>query len=150
MIELIFVIVIIGILAAVAIPKLAATRSDAQVSAIIANARTFKGDLASFFTAQGQAVWDNNATNTSASAVPVKDAACTADANTTLPQGTYSFCEGSNQCLVVTTTPGGGFQAANGSNTTSQVCIGVQGDPTIVKMIAEGSVSFGSLGVIRN
>ena len=33
MIELIFVIVIIGILAAVAIPKLAATRDDAEVSA---------------------------------------------------------------------------------------------------------------------
>ena len=32
MIELIFVIVILGILAAVAIPKLAATRDDAQVS----------------------------------------------------------------------------------------------------------------------
>jgi len=37
MIELIFVIVIIGILAAVAIPRLAATRDDAKVS-IIANA----------------------------------------------------------------------------------------------------------------
>jgi len=35
MIELIFVIVIIGILAAVAIPKLAATRSDAEASNIV-------------------------------------------------------------------------------------------------------------------
>ena len=39
MIELIFVIVIIGILAAVAIPKLAATRDDARV-ATVANAVT--------------------------------------------------------------------------------------------------------------
>ena len=39
MIELIFVIVIIGILAAVAIPKLAATRDDAKISNIISNAR---------------------------------------------------------------------------------------------------------------
>ncbi len=39
MIELIFVIVIIGILAAVAIPKLAATRDDAQISSIVSNAR---------------------------------------------------------------------------------------------------------------
>ncbi len=37
MIELIFVIVIIGILAAVAIPRLAATRDDAKVSAQKAN-----------------------------------------------------------------------------------------------------------------
>jgi len=37
MIELIFVIVIIGILAAVAIPKLSATRDDAKRSAEVAN-----------------------------------------------------------------------------------------------------------------
>ena len=39
MIELIFVIVIIGILAAVAIPKLAATRDDAKISAEMASIR---------------------------------------------------------------------------------------------------------------
>jgi len=37
MIELIFVIVIIGILAAVAIPKLAATRDDAKASTELNN-----------------------------------------------------------------------------------------------------------------
>ena len=37
MIELIFVIVILGILAAVAIPKLAATRDDAKQSAILSD-----------------------------------------------------------------------------------------------------------------
>ena len=40
MIELIFVIVILGILAAVAIPKLAATRQDAAASASIASWKT--------------------------------------------------------------------------------------------------------------
>lgn len=40
MIELIFVIVILGILAAVAIPKLAATREDAGASAAIASWKT--------------------------------------------------------------------------------------------------------------
>jgi len=44
MIELIFVIVIIGILAAVAIPKLAATRSDAQGAKISNNLATCVGD----------------------------------------------------------------------------------------------------------
>ena len=37
MIELIFVIVILGILAAVAVPKLAATRSDAENSKMMTN-----------------------------------------------------------------------------------------------------------------
>jgi type II secretory pathway pseudopilin PulG len=53
MIELIFVIVIIGILAAVAIPKLAATRDDAQNAKACANISTCLGDLAATYTAQG-------------------------------------------------------------------------------------------------
>ena len=45
MIELIFVIVIIGILAAVAIPKLAATRDDAERTRNIANAKICINDV---------------------------------------------------------------------------------------------------------
>ena len=41
MIELIFVIVILGILAAVAIPRLAATRDDAEVAKAATNLTTF-------------------------------------------------------------------------------------------------------------
>lgn len=46
MIELIFVIVIIGILAAVAIPRLAATRDDAKVSKMANAIQTAKSELA--------------------------------------------------------------------------------------------------------
>jgi len=53
MIELIFVIVILGILAAVAIPKLAATRDDAKKSTAMANAATCLTDLAAAYTATG-------------------------------------------------------------------------------------------------
>ena len=53
MIELIFVIVILGILAAVAVPKLAATRTDAQAAKISADAATMVNELGSFYTAQG-------------------------------------------------------------------------------------------------
>ncbi|MBL1242979.1 MAG: type II secretion system protein [Sulfurimonas sp.] len=48
MIELIFVIVILGILAAVAIPKLAATRSDAEVSKIAHNVMVGAAEIASY------------------------------------------------------------------------------------------------------
>ena len=54
MIEMIFVIVIIGIIAAVALPKLAATRNDAKVAAMknkIANAAT---EIAAYATSQGR------------------------------------------------------------------------------------------------
>jgi len=53
MIELIFVIVIIGILAAVAIPRLAATRDDAKVAACVADVTTFLKDVSAYYTSQG-------------------------------------------------------------------------------------------------
>ena len=51
MIELIFVIVIIGILAAVAIPKLTATRDDAKVAKAVSNLKTCVSDIQGSFTA---------------------------------------------------------------------------------------------------
>ena len=53
MIELIFVIVILGILAAVAIPRLAATRDDAEVSKAATNIQTVVSDLGAYYTSQG-------------------------------------------------------------------------------------------------
>jgi len=53
MIELIFVIVIIGILAAVAIPRLAATRDDAKVAACVADVTTVLKDVSAYYTSQG-------------------------------------------------------------------------------------------------
>ena len=53
MIELIFVIVILGILASVAIPRLAATRTDAEISATVANLRTLISDAASYYAVKG-------------------------------------------------------------------------------------------------
>ena len=54
MIELIFVIVILGILASVAIPRLAATREDAEISAAVANLRTLVNDANAYYTVKGE------------------------------------------------------------------------------------------------
>ncbi|MDD0856129.1 type II secretion system protein [Campylobacter magnus] len=54
MIELIFVIVILGILASVAIPRLAATRTDAEVATTVANLRTLLNDVASYYAVKGE------------------------------------------------------------------------------------------------
>jgi len=54
MIELIFVIVILGILAAVAIPKLSATRNDAIVSKLANNIMTGTSEIASYAMSQAQ------------------------------------------------------------------------------------------------
>jgi prepilin-type N-terminal cleavage/methylation domain-containing protein len=53
MIELIFVIVIIGILAAVAIPRMMATRDDAKVSSQMASIRQTIDNLGGEYTASG-------------------------------------------------------------------------------------------------
>ncbi len=53
MIELIFVIVIIGILAAVAIPRLAATRDDAKVATCMDGASSFMTQATAYYTSQG-------------------------------------------------------------------------------------------------
>ena len=53
MIELIFVIVILGILASVAIPRLAATREDAEISAAVANLRTLVNDISAYYVVKG-------------------------------------------------------------------------------------------------
>ena len=62
MIELIFVIVILGILASVAIPRLAATREDAEISAAAANLRTLVSDINSYYVVKGEFTTGTNGT----------------------------------------------------------------------------------------
>ena len=54
MIELVFVIVILGILAAVSIPRLTATRDDAEIAKMAANYTTLVNDIAAYYTSQGK------------------------------------------------------------------------------------------------
>jgi type II secretory pathway pseudopilin PulG len=54
MIELIFVIVILGILAAVAIPKLMATRTDAKIAAISQETGSVVSEVPAYVTSQGK------------------------------------------------------------------------------------------------
>ena len=53
MIELIFVIVILGVLASVAIPRLAATRDDAEVAKAATYLTTAVSDITAYYTAKG-------------------------------------------------------------------------------------------------
>jgi len=54
MIELIFVIVILGILASIAIPKLTATRTDALVTAELTNADQTKSNIINEYLSNGK------------------------------------------------------------------------------------------------
>ena len=61
MIELVFVILILGILAAVAIPKLAATRDDAKMVTIAQNITIGAQEIATYAVSQGQTLDDMSA-----------------------------------------------------------------------------------------
>jgi general secretion pathway protein G len=54
MIELIFVIVILGILAAVAIPKMMATRTDAKISAMAQQVQSAIQEIPQYVVSQGE------------------------------------------------------------------------------------------------
>lgn len=94
MIELIFVIVILGILAAVAIPRLAATRDDAELAKEIANAKTCVNDAAAMYTAVGSVTSANipacNADYATVSVSVGADSATISGTSTDL-DGTHTF-----------------------------------------------------------
>ena len=159
MIELIFVIVIIGILAAVAIPKLAATRDDAKISNIIANARTAYGDLSAYYTSQGNPSWIGTNGEVVGDATNVNLAtACAAAGDTpatgaTIAPETLLLCDdGGNPCVTFVTTEDGNVTtiAAGGS----VICDGVLADPAIKAMTNDGDAAgkttqLGGRGVRR-
>ena len=128
MIELIFVIVILGILAAVAIPKLAATRDDAKVAKASSDASTFISDLSTYYTSKGTygaATKLSDVTNVSFGTTAAPTAA-----TTTISGATFDLTDGTNICLQFTL----GTQAAadDGNVTvkkgagTSNICKAVQ------------------------
>jgi len=100
MIELIFVIVIIGILAAVAIPKLAATRDDAKQVKAVQNLATCISDIGSQYTSTGKETTGtaSDASDAFASCKAVKDEACFAvsGVDSTSPDGNISVDAGTN------------------------------------------------------
>ena len=105
MIELIFVIVILGILASVAIPRLAGTREDAEISSGIANIRTLLSDAASYYAVKGDF---NDATGTASAKwrdltnVPLKDSNGNAiDATADAVGGQTYLAVGGKNCLQV-------------------------------------------------
>ena len=161
MIELIFVIVIIGILAAVAIPKLSATRDDAKISNIVANARTALGDLSAKYTALGRTKFAA-ANVVDVTNVPFKLANCAGDqvdlADGAIAAKTLVLCDDTVECVrfvIDTNATQVDITATTNTAQVSPVCLGVFSDAAITSMA--GSVSgtaktqtFGGSLVNRN
>jgi len=118
MIELIFVIVILGILAAVAIPKLAATRDDAKASKAATNLATYISDIGAAYTAKGVATSSDSTVDLA-----------------------------SDACFVATIASSGASLtiASTGASATDAGCIGAYSIAAKAGNI--GSKSFGGSGV---
>ena len=151
MIELIFVIVIIGILAAVAIPKLAATRDDAKISNIVANTRTGLGDITASYTSQGQKAFKLLKVQ-DVTSVPF-DAACgtSVPANTVIAGATLRLCDDTTECVKFVVDGNGtsvAVTATTAATATSAVCEGVQGDPAMegIAGLTSGTAKIYTLG----
>ena len=97
MIELIFVIVILGILAAVAIPKLAATRTDAEVSKTAQDIMGGASEIASY--AMSKAETDDNLSKMSNGIKSLVDSG-EADLNTSDKSASIHF-GGVSDCVKV-------------------------------------------------
>ncbi|MDD5210819.1 MAG: type II secretion system protein [Sulfuricurvum sp.] len=128
MIELIFVIVILGILAAVAIPKLAATRDDAKIAGAASNANQMVKDITGYYTARG----DLNATSIDQITNGTTGAGWSIGGGTFAPSAiaqTFQirFTDKATQCLhmdINASTTGAGITVVQDSNATT-ICQGV-------------------------
>ena len=148
MIELIFVIVILGILAAVAIPKLPATRDDAKVAALKSDLSTVVSDLGAYYTSQGVDKWKaakiTDATN--AKLYTDQKGATPVDTTTALVGTFYMVASPgattNSDCFKLVTINEGNLTISNGSDTTSTACKALQAaSKSIVKTHAFGSTS---------
>lgn len=151
MIELIFVIVILGILAAVAIPRLAATRTDAQVSAAAADIATLYSDLGSYYTAQGH--WSDANSSTDAMALTstgVRSMTNVAGAYRS-GAGTIVFGTDNNQtaCLTLTLTNDGNVSTVVLAGVTSTSICGQVHALSGVSALVDNNQSFGGTHISR-
>jgi len=146
MIELIFVIVILGILASVAIPKLAATRDDAKISKAASEVSTLVSDLGAYYTGHGAFAVPSSMTNVKLTSV--KDSATMTEptlAKLNAGNVYYNDTAGKKSCLSFKTSATDGNLTVKSESNATAFCKGVnQAIKDLVKVHQFGgsSVSF--------
>ena len=120
MIELIFVIVILGVLAAVAVPKLAATRNDAIVSAEVMGASQILKNLGTQWASQEN--WNDYSVSNANSSSKCFTFSATNDGNITItPLATASTkCPNGVLAEVISLASSNGILKSNGDARTYQ------------------------------
>lgn len=146
MIELIFVIVILGILAAVAIPRLAATRDDAAITAAAADISTLYKDLGTYYTAQGGFA-DSNATSMNMATDSIRKMTNVTNAYSTATNTIVFTTDSNSTCLTLTLTKDGNV-SKSGTDGTTTVCKEVLVLPAI-KALVDNEQIFGGKKIVR-
>jgi type II secretory pathway pseudopilin PulG len=148
MIELIFVIVIIGILAAVAIPRLAATRDDAKVATGLSEVSMVIRELSNYYTAHG--VYDAAAITDVTNTVLYTGNACTTAATAIASTTDYTYCTPDNAgdleaCLKVTpTNANGALPVAIEGTPAGDICKGITTSGSFTKILDTNITNGGS------
>jgi len=139
MIELIFVIVIIGILAAVAIPRLAATRDDAKVATALSESAMVVRELSNHYTAKGEFSATNikDVTNVDL----YDDTSCsTASSDINGTSDKFYYCTPDNSgaledCIIIQIANSeGNLTVSPVSSPSGDICKGIQGSSAFADM----------------
>jgi len=122
MIELIFVIVILGILAAVAIPKLAATRTDAKAAALGQQISGAINEIPAYVTAHGGEV---NATDLTTESQVLKQLVDQKKAHKVSKSKVEVYGDGNTTCVTFETNSTD-LKVYTNPNAKGQICTGVK------------------------
>ena len=144
MIELIFVIVIIGILAAVAIPRLAATRDDAKVATALSETGTILREMTTYYTANG------HFSDTPSDMSNIKDLNKTGGSVDTIATGaTFEYYtpkngSGVESCVKFIVNNVEGNVTIQESAGTGNVCKGIRASKTFTEKLKKSHLVGGS------
>ena len=126
MIELIFVIVILGILAAVAIPKFMATRTDAQVAAKGQEIQSAVQEISNYVTSQGGEANSTELTNMSQVLTQLANQGKgNEDDNSSNGDKIFDFNSTKGNTCIVLETNTTALQVKHGS-AKDQICTGIK------------------------
>ena len=128
MIELIFVIVILGILAAVAIPRLAATRDDAEIAKAATNLSTIVSDLGAYYTSQAE--WNNDGIKAMTNVV----VAATSDKNE------VDLEAAGKKCIHIKLDTGNSTLTISNTTASDAICNSVRANASVAKMMASSPI----------
>jgi len=139
MIELIFVIVIIGILASIALPKLTATRDDAKIAIYLSEMGTFIHDIGAYYTSKG--TYEANPISLMTRIQFYTDISCTTQATQIQNSKTYYYCteNGMDQeaCMSFSPKNTDGNIIINEISPNGSICENIQATTTFKNFLGE-------------